>query len=62
MSETYEVLAVKYARHDKRTRLENFMLPDDHASIEPIDYFIWVIRNSIALKRKGVGVRLFRNR
>ena len=46
MPETYEVLAVKYAFHDKRTRIDNFMLPDDHANIEPIDYFIWVIRNS----------------
>lgn len=46
MPETYEVLAVKYARHDNRTRIDNFMLPDDHANLEPIDYFIWVIRNS----------------
>jgi hypothetical protein len=46
MPETYEVLALKYATHDKRTRIDNFILPDDHANIEPIDYFIWVIRNS----------------
>ena len=46
MSETYEVLAVKYAAHENRTRVDNFMLPDDHTHIEPIDYFLWVIRNS----------------
>lgn len=46
MSETYEILAVKYARHAQRTRLDNFMQPDDHASPQPIDYFIWVIRNA----------------
>lgn len=46
MSETYEILAVKYASHDYRTRLDNFMLPDDHTSVAPIDYFIWVIRNN----------------
>ncbi|NJM30347.1 MAG: N-acyl homoserine lactonase family protein [Rhizobiales bacterium] len=46
MSETYEILALKYARHANRTRLDNFMLPDDHASPQPIDYFVWVIRNA----------------
>ena len=46
MTETYEILAVKYARHANRTRLDNFMLPDDHASPQPIDFFIWVIRNA----------------
>jgi len=45
MSETYEILAIKYATHQQRTRADNFMHPDDHASPHPIDYFIWVIRN-----------------
>lgn len=45
MSETYEILALKYAEHANRLRPENFMWPDDHASPQPIDYFIWVIRN-----------------
>jgi glyoxylase-like metal-dependent hydrolase (beta-lactamase superfamily II) len=44
--ETYEILAIKYGRHAKRTRADNFMAPDDHASPQPIDYFVWVIRNS----------------
>jgi len=44
--ETHEILAVKYARHADRTRADNFMQPDDHASPQPIDYFVWVIRNA----------------
>lgn len=46
MSETYEILAVKYARHANRTRADNFLWPDDHASSQPLDYFVWVIRNA----------------
>lgn len=45
MSETYEILAIKYAEHIQRTRSDNFMLADDHACPQPIDYFIWLIRN-----------------
>lgn len=46
MSETYEILALKYARHANRTRFDNFMSADDHAALQPIDYFVWVIRNA----------------
>jgi glyoxylase-like metal-dependent hydrolase (beta-lactamase superfamily II) len=46
MSETYEILAVKYARRSERTRLDSFMQPDDHASPHPMDFFVWVIRNA----------------
>ena len=46
MSETYEILALKYARHANRTRFDNFMSADDHATLQPIDYFVWVIRNA----------------
>lgn len=45
MSETYKILALKYGRHADRTRFDNFMQPDDHTSLQPIDYYIWVIRN-----------------
>lgn len=45
MSEQYEILAFKYARHAHRTRADNFLWPDDHASPQPLDFFIWVIRN-----------------
>lgn len=45
-AETYEVLAIKYAEHADRTRAENFMRADDHASPMPLDFFVWVLRNS----------------
>jgi glyoxylase-like metal-dependent hydrolase (beta-lactamase superfamily II) len=44
--EAYEVLAVKYGTHAKRTRNDNFLLADDHAAPQPIDYYVWVVRNS----------------
>ena len=43
--ETYEVYAVRYATMAERTRGENFINTDDHASPMPIDYFLWAIRN-----------------
>lgn len=48
MSETYEILSVKYGGVTKRTRADNFMhpTPDDHAAPMPIDYFVFVIRNA----------------
>ena len=46
MTETYEILALKYATHANRTRFDNFMSADDHSSPQPIDYFVWVIRNA----------------
>ncbi|MFN3746502.1 MAG: N-acyl homoserine lactonase family protein [Hyphomicrobiaceae bacterium] len=45
MSETYEILAVKYGEMTNRTRADNFMHPDDHAAPMPIDYFVFVVRN-----------------
>ena len=46
MSETYEILALKYATHANRTRFDNFMSADDHSAPQPIDYFVWLIRNA----------------
>lgn len=46
MSETYEVLAVKYAERTNRIRAENFIMADDHNSPHPMDYFVWVVRNA----------------
>jgi len=45
MSETYEILALKYAGITERTRFDSFMYPDDHASPHPMDFFVWIIRN-----------------
>src|SRR6476660_10205452 len=46
-TETYEILAVKYAERTERFRAESFIIPaeDDHATPHPMDYFVWVIRN-----------------
>jgi glyoxylase-like metal-dependent hydrolase (beta-lactamase superfamily II) len=46
MTETYEILAIKYACHAERTRAANFLWPDDHASPQPLDFYVWVIRNA----------------
>jgi glyoxylase-like metal-dependent hydrolase (beta-lactamase superfamily II) len=44
--ETYEIIAIKYAEHADRVRGENFLLDDDHNASSPLDFFLWVIRNS----------------
>jgi glyoxylase-like metal-dependent hydrolase (beta-lactamase superfamily II) len=45
-SETYEILALKYAEFKQRKRFESFIAADDHDGPHPIDYFVWVIRNA----------------
>jgi glyoxylase-like metal-dependent hydrolase (beta-lactamase superfamily II) len=42
MSPTYEVYAVRYARHDRRAA-ENFLGGDPHDVAMPLDYFVWAI-------------------
>ena len=41
----YEILALKYGEMTNRTRRDNFLSADDHASPHPLDYFVWVVRN-----------------
>ncbi len=41
---TYEVLALRYGTMTERTRRDNFIMADDHASAMPLDYFVWLIR------------------
>jgi glyoxylase-like metal-dependent hydrolase (beta-lactamase superfamily II) len=45
-SDTYEILVLKYAEFTQRKRFESFIAADDHDAPHPIDYFVWVIRNS----------------
>ena len=40
---TYEVYAVKYARHERRASA-NFLGGDPHDGPMPIDYFVWAIQ------------------
>lgn len=42
--DTYEVLAVSYAKHNRRTS-ENFLGGDPHDGPMPLDYFTWILRN-----------------
>ena len=41
-SDTYEVYAVRYARHDRPAR-DNFLGGDPHDVNMPLDYFIWAV-------------------
>ena len=45
-TETYEIVALKYAEFLNRKRFESFLMADDHDGPHPIDYFVWVIRNA----------------
>ena len=43
--QTWEVFALRYARHAERTGADNFLRPGDlHDQPMPLDYFIWVLR------------------
>ena len=42
MSDTYEVYAVRYARHE-RTARENFIGGDPHDGPMPLDYYVWAV-------------------
>jgi glyoxylase-like metal-dependent hydrolase (beta-lactamase superfamily II) len=45
-TETYEILAIKYAELAARRRFESFIAADNHDGPHPITYYIWVIRNA----------------
>ncbi len=46
MEEVYEIHAMRYGSNEGRTRQENFLEKvDDHDSVMPLDYYIWLIRN-----------------
>jgi len=44
-AQQYEIYAVKYARHERRAS-ENFIGGDPHDGPMPLDYFVWLVRNS----------------
>jgi glyoxylase-like metal-dependent hydrolase (beta-lactamase superfamily II) len=43
MSDTHEVYAVRYAHHDRKA-LENYIGGDPHDILQPLAYFVWVIK------------------
>ena len=41
---TYEVLALRYGIFDGRRQYQNYIMPDDHAAPDPLDFFVFAIR------------------
>lgn len=42
MGDTYEIYAIKYARHERLSRY-NFIGGDPHDVMMPLDYFVWAV-------------------
>lgn len=42
MSDTYEIYAIKYGRHD-RPASANYLGGDPHDGPQPLDYFVWAV-------------------
>lgn len=43
MSDTYEVLAIKYGHHAPRTAAMNFIDGDPHQASQPLDFYVWAL-------------------
>jgi glyoxylase-like metal-dependent hydrolase (beta-lactamase superfamily II) len=43
---TYEILALRYGTFDGRMQYQNFIIPDDHAAPDPIDFYVFAIRGN----------------
>ena len=41
---TYEILALRYGIFDGRMQYQNYIIPDDHAAPDPLDFFVFAIR------------------
>src|SRR5262245_55059724 len=44
-SDLHEVYAVRYAHHDRKAQ-ENYIGGDPHDILQPLAYFVWVIRGT----------------
>jgi glyoxylase-like metal-dependent hydrolase (beta-lactamase superfamily II) len=44
--EPFNLFAVRYAHHAKRSSAENFINGDPHETASPLDYFVWVAQRS----------------
>jgi glyoxylase-like metal-dependent hydrolase (beta-lactamase superfamily II) len=44
--EPFELFAIRYAHHARRSAAENFIGGDLHEEGSPLDYFVWVARRS----------------
>jgi hypothetical protein len=43
VDDIHEVFAVRYAHHDRKSP-ENFLFGDPHDILQPLAYFVWVIK------------------
>ena len=43
---TYEILALRYGIFDGRLQFQNYIIPDDHAAPDPLDFFVFAIRGN----------------
>src|SRR5262249_17834147 len=43
---TYEVLALRYGIFDGRLQFQNYIIPDDHAAPDPLDFYVFAIRGN----------------
>ena len=43
MNDVHEIFAVRYAHHDRKSP-ENFLFGDPHDILQPLAYFVWVVR------------------
>jgi glyoxylase-like metal-dependent hydrolase (beta-lactamase superfamily II) len=46
MAATYEVLALRYGIFDGRLQFQNYLIPDDHAAPDPLDFYVFAIRGN----------------
>src|SRR5262249_48735698 len=65
MAITYEVLALRYGILVARLQFQNYIIPDDHAAPDPLDFYVSAIRgngrtivmdtgfNPVSAKRRG---------
>ncbi|HWI28666.1 MAG TPA: N-acyl homoserine lactonase family protein [Stellaceae bacterium] len=44
--EPFNLFAIRYAHHPKRSAAENFLGGDPHDEASPLDYFVWVAQRS----------------
>ena len=44
--EPFNLFAIRYAHHPKRSAAENFIGGDPHDEASPLDYFVWVAQRS----------------
>ncbi len=45
MQDVHEIYAVRHAQHDREAH-ENYILSDSHDILQPLAYFVWVIKGA----------------